>query len=156
MASIAQDIQKKDALEDKPVIDVPTDEIDFTTPIPAAADVPLEEINMANARLFAEDRCHEYFDRLRAEDPVHLNDGDFTGRFWSLTRYDDIKAVDMNDGDFSSEPGIVLGPRIDARLADDNLSALNLPMFISMDDPDHAAERRTVAPISGRMRSTRP
>ncbi len=149
MATIAQDIQKKDAVEDKPVIDVPTDEIDFSTPIPAAADVPLEEINMANARLFAEDRCHEYFDRLRAEDPVHLNDSDFTGRFWSLTRYDDIKVVDMNDGDFSSEPGIVLGPRIDARLSDDNLSALNLPMFISMDDPEHTAERRTVAPIVG-------
>ena len=139
-----------------PVIEMPgVEDLDLSTPIPAAADVPLEEINLANGRLFSEDRCWEYFDRLREEDPVHLNDTDFTGRFWSLTRYDDIKAVDMNDAQFSSASGFVLGPRTDARLPDDNLSALNLPMFIGMDDPEHGAQRRTVAPIVGPSRLLR-
>ncbi len=135
---------------EKPVIEMPgADDLDLTTPIPPAAVVPLEEINLANGRLFSEDRCWEYFDRLRAEDPVHLNDTDFTGRYWSLTRYDDIKAVDMDDARFSSASGFVLGPRTDARLPEDNLSALNLPMFIGMDDPEHGAQRRTVSPIVG-------
>ena len=135
---------------DKPVIEMPgVDDLDLSTPIPPASVVPLEEINLANGRLFSEDRCWEYFDRLRSEDPVHLNDTDFTGRYWSLTRYDDIKAVDMNDAQFSSASGFVLGPRTDARLPEDNLSALNLPMFIGMDDPEHGAQRRTVSPIVG-------
>ena len=136
--------------EEKPVIEMPeVDELDLAMPVPPASQVPLEEINLADGRLFVEEHCWEYFDRLRAEDPVHPNETDFSGRYWSLTRYDDIKAVDMNDALFSSASGIVLGPRTDARLPEDNLSALNLPMFISMDDPDHAAQRRTVAPIVG-------
>jgi len=139
-----------DEATDRPVVEMPkVEDIDLITPIPPASEVALEEINLANGRLFSEDRCWEYFDRLREEDPVHLNETDFTGRYWSLTRYDDIKAVDMNDAQFSSEPGIVLGPRTDARLPEDNLSALNLPMFISMDDPQHSNQRRTVSPIVG-------
>ena len=60
-------------------------------PLPAASDVALEDILPINARLFSEHRWHEYFARLRAEDPVHFNETDIAGRFWSLTRYEDIK-----------------------------------------------------------------
>ncbi len=137
-------------LEDKDIIELPTvADLDMESPIPDPYDLPLEEINPANARLFAEDKFEAYFERLREEDPVHLSETDFTGRYWNLTRYDDIKMVDQDDARFSSAKGFVLGPRLDARLPEDSLSALNLPMFIGMDNPEHNDQRKTVSPIVG-------
>ena len=54
-------------------------------PIPAAHEVPLDEINPVWNRLFSENRMLEYFERLRREDPVHFNETDVAGRFWSLS-----------------------------------------------------------------------
>ena len=79
-----------------------------TGPLPAASDVALEDILQNNARLFSEHRWHEYFARLRAEDPVHFNETDIAGRFWSLTRYEDIKKVDTDWKNFSSAHGLSL------------------------------------------------
>ena len=53
--------------------------------IPAANDVPIEEINPVWNRLFAENRMLEYFERLRRDDPVHFNETEVAGRYWSLT-----------------------------------------------------------------------
>ena len=55
--------------------------------IPSAYDIPLEDIMPINARLWSEHKWLEYFERLRAEDPVHFNYTDIAGRFWSLTKY---------------------------------------------------------------------
>ena len=41
-------------------------------PIPAAHEVPLDEINPVWNRLVSENRMLEYFERLRREDPVHF------------------------------------------------------------------------------------
>ena len=40
-------------------------------------------INPANPHLYKEDRWQEVFARLRAEDPVHLNEISTAGRFWN-------------------------------------------------------------------------
>ena len=40
--------------------------------IPDPSDVPLEEINVVNPRLFQENKMWGFFERLRKEDPVHL------------------------------------------------------------------------------------
>ena len=85
-------------------------------PIPAAHEVPLDEINPVWNRLFSENRMLEYFERLRREDPVHFNETDVAGRYWSLTRYDEIKAVDTDHKNFSSAHGITLGFPIDQPL----------------------------------------
>ena len=60
----------------------------------AAADLALEDINPLNAHLFREHRWHRYFERLRKEDPVHLSEIETAGRYWSVVKYDDIKADD--------------------------------------------------------------
>jgi cytochrome P450 len=77
--------------------------------IPPASSVPLEEINPVWNRLFAENKSLEYFERLRREDPVHFNESEIAGRYWSLTNYEDIKAVDTDHHNFSSAHGITLG-----------------------------------------------
>ena len=113
-------------------------------PIPAASDVPLDEINPVWNRLFSENRMLEYFERLRRDDPVHFNETEVAGRYWSLTRYDEIKAVDTDHKNFSSAHGITLGFPIDQPLPE---GALDVSMFIAMDQPKHDVQRKTVSPV---------
>ena len=88
--------------------------------VPDAADLALDDINPANPHLFKEDRWHDHFARLRAEDPVHLNELETSGRYWSVTKYDDVRAVDGDWQTFSSARGITLGlrpsPEVDAHV----------------------------------------
>jgi cytochrome P450 len=113
-------------------------------PIPAAADLALEDINPVWNRLFAENRMLDYFERLRREDPVHFNESEVAGRYWSLTRYKEIKAVDTDHKNFSSAHGITLGFPIDQPLPE---GALDVSMFIAMDQPKHDVQRKTVSPV---------
>jgi cytochrome P450 len=60
------------------------------------------------------------------------------GPYWSVTKYNDIMAVDTNHADYSSEPSItVADPKEDFKL----------PMFIAMDPPKHDAQRKVVSPV---------
>ncbi|NCF44517.1 MAG: cytochrome P450 [Proteobacteria bacterium] len=106
--------------------------------------MPLEEINPVWNRLFSENKMLEVFERLRHEDPVHFNETEVAGRYWSLTRYEEIKAVDTDHKNFSSANGITLGFPIDQPLPE---GALDVSMFIAMDQPKHDVQRRTVSPV---------
>ena len=111
--------------------------------VPSADELSLDEINPLNAHLFREHRWHDHFARLRAEDPVHMNEIATAGRYWSLTKYDDIKAVEMDWTSFSSAAGITLGPRVDAERPE---GMMQLMSFIAMDPPRHREQRRAVTP----------
>ncbi|HEY5290267.1 MAG TPA: cytochrome P450 [Caulobacteraceae bacterium] len=105
-----------------------------------AYSMPIEEIKPADPTLFRDDTLWPYFERLRAENPVHFAvDEEFeTGPYWSITKYNDIMSVETNHQVFSSEPAItIFDPEDDFRL----------PMFIAMDPPKHDAQRKTVSPI---------
>ena len=106
----------------------------------AAYAVPLAEMNPADPELFRTDSWEPFFERLRLEDPVHwaVSPYEDIGGFWSVTRFDDIMAVDTNHEAFSSEPAIVLP---------DPAEDFTLPMFIAMDPPKHDVQRKTVSPI---------
>ena len=106
----------------------------------AAYSMPLSEINPADPELFRTDTLWPYFERLRAEDPLHWAESgeEDIGGYWSVTRYNDIMDVDTNHQVFSSEPTIVLP---------DPAEDFTLPMFIAMDPPKHDAQRKTVSPI---------
>lgn len=106
--------------------------------------VPIEDINMIDGRLFEQDLHWAHFARLRAEDPVHLNELPVIGRYWSITKFEDIMFVDKNHDMFSSAHGIAIGPRVDAEL---NPADLNLSMFIAMDPPKHDLQRATVSGV---------
>ena len=110
-------------------------------PYGEASNIPLENINIADPKLFQQNKIWEYFLRLRNEEPVHYcKDSDF-GPYWSITRYHDIMAVDTNHQQFSSSwehGGITLF---------DQLDDFQLPMFIAMDPPKHTVQRKTVQGI---------
>ncbi len=111
--------------------------------LPDPYEVPLEDINMSQGVLFQQQAHWKYFERLRAEDPVHYcPDSDF-GPFWSVTRFNDIFEVDNDHQTFSSEGGITLGPPVTMKPE----QQMRTPMFIAMDPPKHDVQRATVAPV---------
>jgi hypothetical protein len=55
--------------------------------------MPLEQIDVSDATLFACGGHLRYFERLRSEDPVHYTPESDFGPYWSVTRFDDIKFV---------------------------------------------------------------
>ncbi|HEY0942299.1 MAG TPA: cytochrome P450 [Steroidobacter sp.] len=101
---------------------------------------PLAEIDVANPKLFHADTVHPYFERLRREDPVHFIESPTFGGYWSITRYNDIMAVDMNHQQFSSDAAL-------GGITINTLARGALPMFIAMDPPRHDVQRRAVQPI---------
>ncbi len=114
-------------------------------PVPEDAwSIPIQDINVIDGRLFEQDKHWDFFKRLRLEDPVHLNDLPETGRYWSVTKFDDIMYVDKNHQLFSSAHGIGIGPPVDR---EKNPEELNLSMFIAMDPPRHDLQRATVSGV---------
>lgn len=106
--------------------------------------VPIEEINMIDGRLFQNDIHERHFKRLRDEDPVHFNELPTIGRYWSITKFEDIMFVDTHHEMFSSGHGIAIGPQVDL---EPNPEDLNLSMFIAMDPPKHDLQRATVSGV---------
>ena len=106
----------------------------------AAYSMPLDQINPVDPEIFRTDTWAPYFERLRAEDPVHWAESgeEEVGGYWSVTKWNDIMAVDTDHDSFSSEPTIVLP---------DPAEDFTLPMFIAMDPPKHDVQRKTVSPI---------
>jgi cytochrome P450 len=105
---------------------------------------PIETLDPAQPDLFAADAMWPIFERLRAEDPVHQSDSPAYGRFWSITRWDDIMAVDSNHQAFSSADGITL-QSLESKAETAKRGAR--PSFISMDPPRHDEQRKTVSPV---------
>jgi cytochrome P450 len=106
--------------------------------IPAPHGVSLEQIDFSDPRLFQQDIWYDYFARLRDEAPVRYQAESAFGPFWSITRFEDIVAVDSNYQDFSSWPTIIIGD------VDDSIP---IEMFIAMDPPKHDLQRRAVQPV---------
>jgi cytochrome P450 len=106
-----------------------------------AYSLPLEEFNPGDPELFRSDTHWPYFDRLRNEAPVHYCKDSIFGPYWSVTKYNDIMAVDTNHAVFSS--AAALGGITIRDIAPD----LRRESFIAMDQPRHSAQRKTVAPM---------
>jgi cytochrome P450 len=106
--------------------------------LPDASTMPLADIDVSDPRLYEQDAWRPFFARLRQEDPVHFRADSPFGPFWSVTRFEDIVAVDSDHGAFSSEPTIVIGDRPED---------LPVEMFIAMDPPKHDVQRRAAQPV---------
>ncbi len=104
---------------------------------------PLDEVDIADPIYWETDTNGIFFKRLRDEAPIHFT-GINTARhrgYWSVSRWADIMAVDMNHAVFSS----------DAHLGGITLFDMDqdfiMPMFIAMDQPKHDVQRKAVNPI---------
>ncbi len=129
----------------KPVRSPEMEQAMFGADVPAAAELALADINPYNPHLMRDDRWQDHFARLRREDPVHLNELGSAGRYWSITKWDDVRAVDGDWKSFSSAQGITLTPPVGA-MAANNIEQFT--SFITMDPPEQTEQRRTVRGIS--------
>ena len=99
---------------------------------------PIEELYVSSPSLFQQDEWGSFFRRLRHEKPVHYCASSPYGPYWSITRFEDIQAIELDHHSFSSDSARG-GIRIDNRLRES---------FISSDPPRHTIERKTIAPVS--------
>ena len=98
---------------------------------------PLEKLDPAQPALFQADTMWPIFERLRAEDPVHYTAEHEFGPYWSITKYNDIMAIDTDHQRFSSD---FLKGGITIASGQANMDPL--PMFIAMDPPKHDVQRK--------------
>jgi cytochrome P450 len=113
-----------------------------------AYSTPLEDFQPHAIDHFTSDTLWPWFERLRAEDPVHYTAHSEYGPYWSITRYADIVACESDVARLSSSQahgGITLfeppegsdpAQRSEARAS-----------FIALDPPRHDAQRKAVAPM---------
>lgn len=90
---------------------------------------------------FADGTADAVFTRLRREAPVHYCPASAFGPFWSISRYEDIAAIEGQPMLFSSEArhgGVSI---IDINPAE----ATYFESFIMMDPPRHTGKRRVIA-----------
>lgn len=104
--------------------------------------IPLDKIDVSHAELFEHDVHHQFFARLRAEDPVHYCADSAFGPYWSVTKFDDIMHVEKHNEIYSSASGIILGDRFEDFKTEN---------FISMDQPKHDVQRKTVQGVVAPM-----
>jgi len=114
----------------------------IATPTRSEVDtVPLGKINVADPRLYQEDRWRPYFSRLRREAPVHYCAESAYGPYWSVTKFKDIMTVEVNHEVYSS------AAELGGIQVEDQPKDMDRPSFIRMDPPRHTQQRRVVAPI---------
>ena len=104
-----------------------------------AAEWPLESFDVSDPALYQNATWPPYFARLRREDPVHFCPESRFGPYWSVTRYRDIMAVEVDHATYSNELGgiqVIDQPR-----------DMQRPSFIRMDPPRHDEQRKVVQPI---------
>lgn len=105
--------------------------------LPDPWSVPLDTLDVSRSELFQANVHGAYFRRLRQEDPVHFCAESAFGPYWSITKFNDIVAVDSNHRVFSSDRDIVIG---------DAPESFAPPMFIAMDQPRHDVQRKAAQP----------
>src|ERR1700720_1806314 len=108
---------------------------------PEARQCALTSIDVSDPRLYQDDTWRPLFAQLRRDDAVHYCEASPFGPYWSVTRYDDIFAVELDHENFSSSS------ELGGIQVTDQPKGQERASFIRMDPPGHTAQRRTVAPI---------
>ena len=104
------------------------------------SDPPLGAIDVSDPAIYELDTWQPLFARLRREAPVHHCAASRYGPYWSVTRYNDIMAVELDHETYSSQLG---GIQVEDQPAD-----MKRGSFIRMDPPRHTGQRKTVAPVA--------
>jgi len=103
-----------------------------------ADTVPLADLDVSRPERFLRNTHGPYFARLRREEPVHYCRQSAYGPYWSITRLDDIMAIEADHIRFSSDGNVIIG---DVPAMFDDTRA-----FATSDPPAHTCERVAVQP----------
>jgi cytochrome P450 len=106
--------------------------------------VEASEFDLTDPEAFAAGNPHAAFRRLRAEDPVHWTMGRLREGFWSVTRYEDVRAVFGNSRDFSSQQrGVLVPASPEMELLSPADQGCGVQM-VESDNPIHLAQRKAL------------
>src|SRR5579862_5955631 len=107
---------------------------------------PLSSYTLADPKVMQ--NPYPYYERLRAEDPVHFDEGI---RTWLVTRYEDIVAAARNTEDFSDEMRVSAAVRspfqaeVDQAMERDGMLLLTGADNFKIDGELHTRRRKLVA-----------
>lgn len=98
---------------------------------------------IVNPETWADEQgIHEQFAWLRANDPLRKLSPDEFEPFWSVTKYKDIKEIELNKTLFINDPRPVLGPKMIDQMVQQAIGRKHLVRsLVQMDDPDHMKYR---------------
>jgi cytochrome P450 len=116
--------------------------------MPKEAPSLVDPRDVSRAELYSSDTWQEPFRELRANAPIYYCQDSKFGAYWSISTYKPIVHIEALPKIFSSSweyGGITVAGDPSAILEGE----VRMPMFIAMDPPQHAAQRRTVAPAFG-------
>jgi cytochrome P450 len=119
---------------------------------PAPSDRPgvaAQFADVCDPDLYTEDRWQEHFAALRADGGIHFFEDARFGPYWAITTYKPIVHIEALPAIYSSAGtlgGITVAGQGEGALLSFETP---MPMFIAMDPPKHASQRRTVAPAFG-------
>jgi cytochrome P450 len=108
----------------------------------------IDPIDVSRKDLYSQDRWSGLFAELRQKAPIQWVPDSPFGPYWSVSTYKPIQYIEALPELFSSSwtyGGISIAFNADALVPHE----VRQPMFIAMDPPQHAAQRRTVAPSFG-------
>jgi cytochrome P450 len=91
-------------------------------------------VDLYSSSSFAVGHPHEQYRWLRDNRPVYPHPAPDGGHFWAVMRHGDIRTVERSYDTYSTDPCVTIETGV-------------LPRhFLAMDDPEHSALRRLVAP----------
>lgn len=99
----------------------------------------LDTLDPSLPERFQADAHGTVFARLRRACPVHLCKDSAYGPYWSVTRLEDIVAVEADPAAWSSKGNVIIG---------DVPPDFAAPAFATSDPPEHGRERRAAAPAA--------
>lgn len=99
---------------------------------------------LVNPAFWAQEaRVHEQLAWLREHDPVRLLEPNGYDPFWSITRYEDVRAIELNKAVFINDPRPTLAPKLVTAVVEQMSGRKHLVRsLVQMDDPDHMEYRR--------------
>jgi len=102
------------------------------------APADLSDIDLTDLATFVDRTPHDWFKRLRDEDPCHWQEEERGRGFWAVTRFDDIVAIEKDHETFSNGVGGTSLTDLDPEHVEARMSLLD------MDPPRHTRLRALV------------
>lgn len=108
---------------------------DVASPAPSSAVGSTCPVFDPHSPDLSPERAYALYDELRTSCPVSR--GENHGGYWSLSRYEDVRAAALDHETYSSTGGVYLPPVSDSRFPP-----------IDYDPPEHAGFRELIAPLT--------
>lgn len=125
----------------QPVSETALHDVPGAGPVHAPIYQTPDGFNLADNVAFTQGQPFGFYKRLRDEAPAAWTPVDQAAGYWAITRYDDIKRIELDPETFSSQRGGINMATMPPPKAIERLSGAALNTLISLDRPYHVPLR---------------